>query len=301
MQLFRKQPKEQTSLILTTLQTEGVERVEANLSPLPISIETLSKKTNLLIQNSKSQELKVVYSMASLISTIFILVGVTALLQNRHFPEPEWFSSYFPPVMFFLGCLPGFKLALNVARRQKRGSTLVREILSHEYADTIPLLLDIVTSDCTNKQAMFDIHTKLIYLLSLVNEREATHFKAYHVHHLNALLMRTVTSLHGEPRPEMPLKTAIVRALAYVGDEQSLKHLYRLHRQRPNLNPQANEFYNAVEEALPLLELRIERQKETQTLLRASSEPVNNQTLLRPSYSSPHDPEQELLRPIDTE
>ncbi len=298
MQLFRKQPQEQKTLNLSTPVEEGVERTEAIDNPLALSLETLSKQTAFLIKKSKSQEIQVVYSMVALLSAIFVTVCATALMQHRNFPEPQWFNSYFPPIMFVLGCLPGLKLAGNIAWRQKRGTALVKEILLRERPDSLPLLIDIWISDCTNKRAARRIREALTTLLPQVREEDASHFKARHIQHLNALLMRFVPSVSGEPLFDVALRTAVVRALAYVGDEQSLERLTKLN---PSLKTSDTEFFNTVAEVIPILELRVQKLKEHGTLLRASSEPIHSDTLLRPAYHSPQEPAQELLRPLDAE
>lgn len=301
MQLFRKQPQEQTpSNHVDLLQTQE-ESVEEPLPSSAIHIETLAERTAWLTQKSKKQELLIVYSMATLVSSIFLIVGVTAWMQHRNLPEPEWFNSYFPAVIFILGCLPGLRMAANIVWRRKAGSNLVKEILRQKRPDVIPLLLDIISSDCTNKQAMFRAHAALQSLLLEVREEDEIHFKARHVQHLNSLLTRIVASVHGEPPSSVELKTSIVQALRYVGDEQSLKHLHRLQQSRPNMNTAYNEFYSAVESVIPALELRVQKLKEHGTLLRASSEPTNNETLLRPAYGGAREPEQDLLRPIESE
>jgi hypothetical protein len=295
MNLFHKKTEEQTTHSLPIpIEAEGV----VTASP---TTDTHSQETSALVKTKQRNEKQLVRSMVALIATITTTIFATIYMGSRRIPEPEWFNRWFPPVMFTLGILSSLQMAWNIHRRQRWGSRLVAELAATKEIEAVPHLIDILSNDCTDDRGRLQAYGVLTELLPKIQPDDATHFKAHHLRHINSLLMRLVAFDMGEAPPHMPLRTAIVRALAHIGDENSLKYLHRLDNLRPNLNPQSNEFYQVVEEVIPVLEVRVERLKEHQTLLRASSEPVNSDMLLRPASGGSQEPAQELLRTLDTE
>jgi len=97
----------------------------------------------------------------------------------------------------------------------------------------------------------------------------------------------------GEALEETAFVVAILQALEQVGDEGALPSVQRLARRRSR-DVRAQPVCAAARKCLPRLLERVEKDRESQALLRAV--PVSEETLLRPARgSSPSDPDQ-LLR-----
>ena len=88
------------------------------------------------------------------------------------------------------------------------------------------------------------------------------------------------------------LVLALLGALRKVGDGRALKPVSRLAAFASDTQVQA-----AAAELAPLLQLRFERETDSQKLLRAAHSPDTTEALLRPAADDRATPAEQLLRP----
>ncbi len=219
---------------------------------------------------------------------VVILILIDGILTNFH---------GFGGIGSMFGSLSGVIASMYAATStQKKG---VQALAEYNDLRAAPRLIEILEYNDNSLKA--DAATLLEKLLPKLQASDAPMFTPEHHAILNRVLAGKV-ALAGKDKAlaltlTAKLLTAILVALRQVGTESSLPVVTELAegKGRAKQFPQLKE---AAQECLPFLQSRVENQRQTQTLLRASD---GNRTpadmLLRPALDSPSTtPADELLR-----
>lgn len=181
----------------------------------------------------------------------------------------------------------------NIKQRQKRGNMLTKRLLESSDARAVPLLLEIISSDVTfTKQVHANIGGGIESLLSQLREEHGHLFRPNHITRLISFFSYSEV----EPIRKQAVSCAILQALGYIGDERVLRFLTQLIDRRA-ITPEEQETTHIAQQSVLVLQARLTAQNERETYLRASKQPDQVETLLRPSQPSQEQTEL-LLRPI---
>lgn len=250
-------------------------------------IKALSAATRELIATSKSMDAKWMSRLCALVIIQALLMAVTGMIVAEAIVLPL-------TLLLF-----GLQIDIASKTRKTQCDNLVDTMVLRGHPDAIPLLLDLLAFDCSGQYSTLKIHEALTQILPTVRANGTLRLSQEHLTMLNSMLLQVAENHNAPRKPSVALRIAVVSALAYLGDAQSLSHLRLLKTSLVVihfLDHSVSGLIKAVDEGIPILERRLEELTNPQTLLRASSEPQCDESLLRPVYGGTHDPSNELLR-----